>query len=216
LDRSAIILLLLILPSLSFAQSISERANLSTDEIVQSRFEEGEELIMTVRIDKFVFGEVFAIKKGDSVHVEFEGLLTALDFPIYYDEQFERYDGWFIKADNTFTLSHSRLAGSPVMYDPEGAMQLLSLKDFTVLDNSLFISLKRLNDWFGLGATADFQDLILLLTPKQSLPFQQKLDRKKQRINKGNNNEAEFTRLSRGFGLLSPQAIDLQLNSLYS
>lgn len=171
---------------------------------------------MTVRIDKFVFGEVFAIKKGDSVHVEFDGLLTALDFPIYYNEELMRYNGWFIKAENNFILSHSRSPDAPVVYDPEGAAQSLSLNDFTLLDNSLFISLGRLNDWFGLGATADFQDLMLYLIPKQSLPFQQRLDRKQQRISKGNNSEIKYTRLSRGFGLLSPQAIDLQLNSLYS
>ncbi len=216
MHRFAIILFLLSLSCFSYAQSIAELANLSEDEKVQARFAEGEELIMTIRIDTFVFGEVFAIKKGDSVHVEFEGLLTALDFPIYYDEPLARYNGWYIKTDNTFTLSHSRSEGSPVIYGPESAEQLLSLKDFTIVDNSLFISLARLNDWFGLGATADFQDLMLYLTPKQALPFQQRLDRKQQRISKGNNSEIKYTRLSRGFGLLSPQAIDLQLNSLYS
>ncbi|MFT4731644.1 MAG: hypothetical protein ACI89W_000654 [Gammaproteobacteria bacterium] len=216
MNRFATILFLLSLSYVSYGQGIAERGNLVADNIVESRFDEGEELIMTVQIDKFVFGELFAIKKDDSVHVEFEGLLAALDFPIYYDEEFGRYNGWFIKPANTFSLSYSHSANSPVIYDPDAAEQLLSLKDFTILDGSLFISLKRLNDWFGLGATADFRDLMLYLTPKQPLPFQQKLDRKKQRIRNGRTNEVQYTRLSRGFGLLSPQAIDLQVNSLYS
>ncbi|MFQ3208203.1 MAG: hypothetical protein ACI9IT_002366, partial [Glaciecola sp.] len=216
MNRFAIILFLLSLSCVSYGQGIAERGNLVGDDRVEFRFDDGEELIMTVQIDKFVFGEVFAVKKDDSVHVELEGLLTALDFPIYYDKELGQYNGWFIKPENTFSLSYSHSADSPVAYNPGTAEQLLSLKDFTILDGSLFISLKRLNGWFGLGATTDFRDLMLYLTPKQPLPYQQKLDRKKQRIRNGRTNEAQYIRLRRGFGLLSPQAIDLQINSLYS
>ena len=216
MNRIVSILFLFSLSCVANGQSIAERANLSADEIAESRFEENEELIMTVRIDNFVFGELFAIKKGDSVHIELEGLLSALDFPIYYNKELERYDGWFIKTDNTFSLAYSRLTGPPVIYDPDGVQHLLSLKDFTVLDEALYISIERLNDWFGLNTTVNFQDLMLYMKPNTPLPYQQKLDRKKQRVRKSNRNEIQYTRLSRGFGLLSPQAIDLQVNSLYS
>ena len=151
MNRIVSILFLFSLSCAANGQSIAERANLSADEIAESRFEENEELIMTVRIDNFVFGELFAI--------ELEGLLSALDFPIYYNKELERYDGWFIKTDNTFSLAYSRLTGPPVIYDPDGVQHLLSLKDFTVLDEALYISIERLNDWFGLNTTVNFQDL---------------------------------------------------------
>jgi hypothetical protein len=216
LYRFAITLFLLSLSCLVDGQTIAERANLAADELAESRFQEGEELIMSVRLDKFAFGELFAIKTKDSVHVELDGLLSALDFPIYYDENLKKYDGWFIKSDNTFSLTYSRSPDSPVIYQSEGAELILSPQDFTIVDESLFISLERLNEWFGLQAKPDFQDLMLNLEPNTPLPFQQRLDRKKQRIRKGNYNEVQYTKLNRGFGLLSPQAIDLQINSLYS
>lgn len=209
-------LFLLSLSCFVSAQTTRELANTEVGDIRESRFADDEELIMTVRLKNFAFGELFAIKKGDSVHVDFEGLLSALDFPIYYDKELKRYNGWFIKTENTFTLSYSNSLDSPIVFDPENTQLSLSLKDFTVVDDSLFISLTRLNEWFGLGGTADFQDLMLYLSPQVTLPFQKQLDRKKQRISKGNNRDTKYTRLSRGFGLLSPQAIDLQINSLYS
>jgi hypothetical protein len=216
LYRAILILIFLCMSDIAHGQADAPIISVVADQQVESRFADGEELIMTVRIDNYVFGEVFAIKTTESVHVELEGLLIALDFPIYYEQDLKRFSGWFIDEENTFTLGYSETPNTPIIYDPEGAAQALSNNDFTIVDGILYVSLERINGWFGLAGRADFQDLMLYFDSRSKLPFQQRIERQRRQVRSGNASDIKYSRLRRGFGLLSPQAIDLQLNALYS
>jgi len=213
--RLAISLAALLVLSVPTGAQSMEEFGLVPGNIAESRFSEGEELILTLRIDNFVFGEVFAIKSADNVHVELDGLLTALNFPIYYDPQIQTYDGWYLNTSNTFSLKAPAQENIDIVLNPTAKSEIIDRSLYTRLDGVLYVSPILLDRWFDMPGSANLQDLVLLLEPRMNLPFQDKLKRKNQKIRNNNRDDVEFTELKRGFGLLSPQAIDLQVNSAY-
>ncbi len=88
--------------SVSQGFSTDSQVKLST---LSERFEIGEQLIVTVRVGTFNYGEVFAVVSEDGLYTSVEELIAVLDFPInrFSDEAF-LLKGWFIAENKTFEM----------------------------------------------------------------------------------------------------------------
>nr|WP_136249916.1 hypothetical protein [Ningiella ruwaisensis] len=205
-----------VIQSSAYAQDEGDR-NSSLDRFSEERFANGEELILTLRVENYTFGEIFAVKTEKGVSVEFEGFVQALDFPIFYNDQLNRFEGWFIRLENEFVLQTSLRNTDPLIFNSDVSGKIeIDRGQYQFIDTSLYISSDLLVSWFGIESEIDLQKLEIRLIPQQLLPFQQRLKRKKKQVRQSRSDEVIYPRLQRGFGLLSPQAIDLQLNASYT
>ncbi|MFC4699874.1 hypothetical protein ACFO4O_06880 [Glaciecola siphonariae] len=188
--------------SVAYAQAESDSINNN------SRFGVGEELILSVKVDNLLLGEVIVVVGDSDVTLGLSELLQVLDFPITALQTYQ-YEGWYISEDNKFSL----------LSLDDGLIVSVSDREFLIpngnydfIFNDLYVGLQDVNAWFELGASIDYEELSLTLDPKQKLPIQLALARKNKSIINNNTNTSEVVRpfLNRGYELFSPQVFDIQ------
>jgi hypothetical protein len=176
------------------------------DKIV--RFVENEELILSIRVDNLLLGEVIAIVSKDDVEVGLTELLQVLDFPIHAQDKFN-YQGWFLSEDNKFSLIGTADGLEVTVSNREF---LIPTAEYDFKFNDLYVGLQDINAWFELGGDINYEELSLKLNPAQKLPIQLAMTRKNQNILNSNTNRREVVHpfLNRGYELFSPQVFDIQ------
>ncbi|MFT5542807.1 MAG: hypothetical protein ACI97K_002839 [Glaciecola sp.] len=194
-------------------QSVEQK--LTTQDLGFSRYEEGEELIFTVMLDKYILGQLIGVTTKDGVAFDLDNYIEILDFPIVKDaEQF--YSGWFIQEDYAFQLSvNSLIQGSNNSLNIKGEQQSLNSNEFVFSNDILFVSEASLTRMLGVGHKIDYAAQQVVLLPTELLPLQLRLRRERQNIRNGNFNTPKHPELYRGYELLSPQVFDFQVNSNY-
>ena len=96
---------LLVFLSLSlFAQTQELNSPIHPIELEPSRFENGEELIVTIRIGKYKFSEILITKSQNGYQTELVALFEVLEFPIKQEGSRFGYQGWFVNDANNFSL----------------------------------------------------------------------------------------------------------------
>lgn len=179
------------------------------------RYDEGEELIFTVVIDKFILGELIATVTDDGLAFDLENYLDVLDFPITKKGDLS-YEGWFIKEENTFVLDiNELLKGSSNNAFVLGQNKSISDDDYLVSDDILFIDEIVLTKFFGVKHKINYSALEVFLTSDELLPLQAKLQRERQYVRSSGFNKPKHPELYRGYELLSPQVFDFLTSSNY-
>jgi hypothetical protein len=180
----------------------------------QQRFDPGEELILTFKSDRYIFGDVFAVTSDNGIFLDFENIIQLLDFPIAENAN-GNYAGWFINKQNTFDLVNPLPLGQMRVSYKNVPEEPVPANKYLILDGILYVEDSLITEWFGVSFDIDYQLLTLNFTTEDELPFLAKKRREQAYVNKRRNRIAQFPELYRGFGLLSPQIIDFQLNSIY-
>jgi len=179
------------------------------------RYEEGEELIFTVVLDKYVLGELIGKTTKDGIAFDLENYLDVLDFPIVKENE-QLYTGWFIQEDYDFQLSiNSLLQGSNNSLSIKGQNQSLDSHEYLFSDDILFIDEAALTKLFGVAHKINFSALEVFLQPTELLPLQNRIKRERKNVRVGNSNQPKHPELYRGYELLSPQVFDFLVSSNY-
>lgn len=165
-----------------------------TDEIILSevavasesvvRIPVGEELLLSLSVDKIALSEVFAFKSAEDAQLGLMGLLELLDFPIEVDLEQRRAEGWFISEDRHFLLTWPEELSSetaPAQVIINGQSSVISSQSLRSESDDLYIDADILSDWFGIGMEFDFVDLTLKLHPETPLPVQRRWARKNRK-----------------------------------
>lgn len=209
LNRFVLYLLLMLASFISLAQSNSDTEN----DNGRDRFEVGQELIFSGRLDRYKLGEIFAIKNDKEVFVDLASFINVLDFPILPSNQDRMFDGWFSKEENTFSLRVK--SDNTLEVIVKGQKQNVAPSDYTIAFDSLYIDTASLTAWFDIAFEFDYIKLEMRYLPAEPLPVQRKLARQSRRVYKGNNRGIQFPELARGYEILSPQLIDLFTSASY-
>lgn len=175
------------------------------------RFENGEELIMSLEVDNWRLADIVAIKTENGMQVSFSELLQALDFPIKQNS-ISSYSGWFINENNRFTMS-SVASSNDLEVMVNGQPFRLSSANYQILYSDLFVELAAVSRWFELNPSVNFSVQTIVIAPKNQLPIQSNALRKKRRFTKfDSTSEAVMPYLNREHTIYSPQAVDFQAN----
>ena len=178
------------------------------------RFIDGEELIMSLELDKWRLAQVFGIKSENGIQVSFSELIQALNFPIK-SSSLTQYEGWFIEENKLFKLYPDQ-ASNKLMVQVNDTVFEVSSSHYQLIYSDLFIDLGEIARWFKLNPKVDFSNQKITIAPTNKLPIQLKAQRKAKRFDKfSSNTESEMPLLNRGYSVLSAQAIDLQTNINY-
>ena len=189
----------------------------SAENALTSRYEDGEELIFEVLLDKYTLGEAFAVAQNGDVLYDLSNLLELVDFPIEFDNASRTYNGWYIKEANNFSLAvlgNSDFQGQLVV-NYSGKTLIVEQHQFTFIDDVFYISQTVIEQIFGLGFSYNLRKLQVRLLPAVTLPLLARLAREAKAINKSDSRTIKYANLPRSYELLSPQIFDFNLSSSF-
>ncbi len=149
-------------------------------------------LVLQPLLDEETGDFIEAYDDGTHLFLPLKGITTFLSLPIGVSTATRKAEGWFITPDRTFSL------------DAANNTLILKGKTEQVADNSIivdkgdiFIESTLLSSWFPVDFKVEYNKLMLIITPREMLPFQAKNKRnqlwdtvtKNKNANKKNNYE---------------------------
>ena len=136
---------------------------------------EGEDLILQLIVDGIEMEDVVeGVRRGDKVYLPVQQLGGVLDFAIKADPATSTATGWFIRQQNKFMAS-------PATAEIKGKEYKLQPGQVFAHNGDVYVDAALLQAWWPLGLKADFRLMTLDITPRERLPFQEKLERERRR-----------------------------------
>lgn len=186
---------------------------------VAERFEVGEQLIVTIRVGRLNYGEVFVVVTERGLFVSAEEVISILDFPIYRvasDRPLE-LDGWYISEDRTFNLKlFDELREEGVgQVTRSGSTTFISQEQYAEVSGDSLIDFDLVGSWFGLSLTFDSERLSVNARASIPLPAQSKLMREKASLNAKQHRIPNYPNFDFGYHGRSHQMFDATITSRY-
>ena len=136
-----------------------------------------QELIVQLTFGRFVLNDaVIAYPAGSGVLLPLDALMRALDFAITVEADVGRAHGWFLHESRSFELDiasgEAVVEGRHVAWPP-GAVQ--------TIDGDLYVASPLLADWFPLQFAFDATSLVVEVSARERMPFEDALERQQLR-----------------------------------
>lgn len=186
---------------------------------LSERFEIGEELIVTIRVGEFNYGEVFAVVTETGLFINPEELISILDFPINRFSSEEEYllKGWFIAENKSFEMRlfntvNENGVGEVIII---GEQAYIASDQYMEFAGDRLINFDLVGSWFGLSLSFDRERLSINAVASMPLPAQSKLKREKQRVNDRRHLIPEYPNFDFGYFARSHQMFDASVNAQY-
>ena len=200
-------------------QNGAEKPQSGLDSLLQ-RFTVGEELIISIRVGQFNYGEVLLVVGENGLFVDPEEFVEVLDFPIAKIQSDKPYHlrGWFISQDRDFELIltnelESTSIGTVTAGDFSTTIDRDKYLDFAGLQ---LIDLNELASWFGFSIGFDFANLSIEIYSPVPLPAQAKLDRQKRQVNDREHRIPKHPNFDFGYFGRSHQILDATINGIFT
>jgi len=193
--------------------ALQDTSNKTSGNFISERYDVGEELFFSAQVDRFELGDVYTINTEDGIFIDLDSYLVAIDFQIEITD-FLTYQGWYISEEQTFDLR--RDANNKFFVKTNKVERSLTENEIQIINDLVYLSPRLINELFQIGHEFIEASLTLKLFPEQKLPVQLKKERQNRRIYNGQQRAvAKYPELWRGYEFLSPQSLDLSLNSTY-
>jgi hypothetical protein len=148
------------------------------DDNSSSGFLENEELLLIAQVGNDVLDTVFGYKSGNGAMIGLDNLFSVIDFPIIVNPLERTASGWFINESQSFELSVPNDGNTPALVLINGQTYQIPRHLIRVEDDDIYLHSSYLSDIFNIGFEVNFKDLLLLISPSQLLPLQEKLRRR--------------------------------------
>jgi hypothetical protein len=175
----------------------------------------GQELILSMYIDKLYLADTFAYKTNKGTKINLYDFFQSLDFPIDIDLTKGIVAGWFIEVNNRFELNLSGLS------DKSASAQLIineqvvdaHAENITIEDGDIYVDGATLAKWFDFEISYNFNDQIVIIQSQRNLPIQAKLARERRKIYTKNTNASVMPWKNSNYEMFSSPLIDFQFNT---
>lgn len=195
LSKLVLILLLFTIETISAATFDDE--NLALLDVVFDRQEVGD------GIDAYL--------NGDDIFMPLIDLVALLEINVVVDSNGAR--GVVVNDEGEFVLSKVDGGGWDVAIN--GEVQPVSTQSIKIFEDYIYIERVLALEWFGAAFELDFNDSYMHLTTTKSLPFQEKLLRKKRVISaQGDLGEPEQPALKLPYAMAEIPSVDARVNFL--
>ena len=176
---------------------------------------EGQDLILSIYIDKLYLADVFAYKSSSGAKISLDSFFEIVDFPIQIDHTQKIATGWFINEGNQFVLDFSETEAKKdrIQLTINGQSSILQSSEFIIEDDEIYVDGDLLSSWFGLNLGYNFTDLLVKLNPSQPLPIQSRLARESRVVNTSNKNVSVMPWKESNYQMLSSPLVDVQLQT---
>jgi hypothetical protein len=143
---------------------------------------------------------------GDTAVVSLAEVGAALEFPIAVDAAAGTATGSFIRPERTFKLD---VEGG--FAEIEGRRVPFSRDDVFVHQGAIFVSVAALSRWFPVDLSFRSQTLSVEVTPRETLPLQERQARRRDAQQISYLGPATLPRIETPYKLLGPHAADIGL-----
>jgi len=160
----------------SFAEELSSRDDVYSDQSWVAG--ENSELILQVKVNRLILGDVFGIKNSRGIYLGIQNLFEVLDFLIDVNVQKGSASGWFIKEDYHFDMD--KIDNGAVEILVKGSSYDLNADKFIYESDDVYVEAELLLNILEIDYSVDLNSQVLQLEPSESLPVQDRLDREKR------------------------------------
>ena len=174
---------------------------------------DGSTLLMRPRSQKIFYDDdIYAIKQGNNVYLDFQDILNILNFPIQFSDNEQSANGWFIREDWDFAINFDTM-----QVTSRGENYKIQPDDIIEQDGFEFIRGKTIADWFGINFSYDISQQIVDIESPFPLPTVARNLRKKNSRYYGqrNSNDAQLPRLEQDRSNFDINSLDVNLNTRY-
>ncbi|MCH7878624.1 MAG: hypothetical protein IH914_04835, partial [candidate division Zixibacteria bacterium] len=148
---------------------VSEQDNQTDD------FLEDDILILQAHLGKYLLSDgLLGFLHRGGVMLPLGEMCRIVDFPIEVEPGEGLANGWFLRENRLFSLNHSR---SEVVVD--GIIQTYDASLVRLEVDDIYVDATLMSRWFPLDFTLDLPRLVVKLSSREPLPFEQKLKREK-------------------------------------
>lgn len=173
----------------------------------------GEELLLSLYIDKYYIAELFAYKSKQNAQISLISLFELLDFPISVDVENRFLSGWFINEQNSFTLELPEQADTAATVIINEQKTSLSPENYYIEGEDIYVDADIIASWFAVTMDFNFTDLQVTVNSESPLPLQQKLAREKRKLRQKTSKEATLPWKPSNYQTVSMPMLDMQLYS---
>ena len=150
---------------------------------------------------------VYSSRAG--LYLPLAGLTRLLDLAVQVDAAHRRAQGWTVSEKQGFLLELKDLTLSS-----GGRVIPVRAAQFAVADGDIYLRQDLLEQLLPVRVKAELRQLRLDVTPTQPLPFQQRLERERDRARLSHGPAQEtVTRLETPYALYSPPGIDINVDA---
>ncbi|MFT6907860.1 MAG: hypothetical protein ACJAS1_004547 [Oleiphilaceae bacterium] len=176
---------------------------------------EGQDLILSLYIDKLYLADVFAYKSRTGAKISLGSFFKIVDFPIQIDFTQKLAKGWFINESNQFLLdfSETALKNKHIQVTINGQTSFIQSSDFIIEENEVYVDGDLLSRWFDLNLSYNFTDLLVKLLPSHALPIQLRLARENRAVITNNKSVSVMPWKESNYQMLSSPMVDVQLQT---
>lgn len=194
--------------------SVPEKAGAALPAEVKKDDEE-ETLILQPLIKDLPPSDQFieCFKKSGQVFIPLNDIIQLFGFPIRFNQEANKFGGFFIKSDNEFELD---LAQKNVRWG--GKKSLFTESDIQTHDQQVFISTKSFMEWFGISSEIDTAKLTIHFMTDALLPQEEDAERQKRwqaLLRNVEPTDKDYPVLQNGYQALGYPSFDVNLGSLY-
>lgn len=177
-----------------------------------STLPDGEELLFRIRLkDRMVLDTpVYARVENGGLIFSLSDFTTAVGFPIAHNPDTNRFEGWYMREENTFSLDVATHAASI------GGKTFKTSSAVKAEGEDVLVPLAELATWFGLTLKSDISKLDLYLESPEPLPIQERLAREKRVSGKGGIGAPELPLLADTRKPIDVPMVDVMTTSRYS
>lgn len=136
---------------------------------------DGEELLFRVRLKKdrlVIESPIYSRVENKTVLISFRDFIGALEFPIEYNSEEEKAQGWYIREKKTFVLD---VKNREVKADQSSFRFSDKVK---VEDDDVLVPVDEIAQWFGFSIKTEVFSLNLFLESPIPLPVQEAIARR--------------------------------------
>lgn len=178
-----------------------------------ARFAPGEELFLSLNIDKLYLADVYAIKSDQVAQISLITLFEVLDFAIEVNIAAGGALGWYIAQDKGFDLKLPENTQGELNVTSNSNSYTLDASQYTLTDDGdIYVEAAALSQWLGLEFIFDFANLAINVHADSPLPIEQRLARQDRSISSGSGRrDAVLPLLESSYDMLTVPLVDVQL-----
>ncbi|MCH9031004.1 MAG: hypothetical protein IIB00_01910, partial [candidate division Zixibacteria bacterium] len=176
-------------------------------------FIEDEILILQVQLGKYILSDgILGFLHRGGVMLPLGEMCRIVDFPIEVEPDEGLAHGWFLREYRFFSLNHSR---SEVVI--RGRIQTYDASLVRLEADDIYVDATLLSRWFPLDFTMDLPRLIVRLSSREPLPFEQKLKREElwKSKRRGRASGPAYPRQNSAYKLLDWPVVDANQSLAY-
>jgi len=134
-----------------------------------------EPLVLQLNVNTLPMVEfIEALDSGKRTYLPMNELSVLLDLAITVDPKKREARGWFLQRENAIVINEHEAS-------IHGKTYALTPEDVRYEQDEFYVSTEKLQEWLPMNFAVNRRDLVLMITAREALPFEQKQQRAERR-----------------------------------